>query len=158
MMMTSRALMAAVSSVIGDRSGIALAPAEQPAEDEDSTERDVCRPDAPLVQQDQAPERADDQHDDRGERDEGGQQAVDDRAGGDPGRNDRAIARLSDRALDQVGGFGGPVGHSGPLPRRRATIRRQRTWRGGLRTGAGAQASAGSAGGDAERVSRVSGR
>src|SRR5262245_3262796 len=123
MMMTSRALMAAVSSVIGDRSGLAFAPAEQPAEDEDSTERDVGRPDAPLVQEDQAPERADDQHHDRGEGDEGGEQAVDDSAGGDPGRNDRAIARLSDRALDQIGGFSGPFGHSGPLPHRRATIR-----------------------------------
>src|SRR6516162_9418598 len=118
MMMTSRALMSAVSSVIEDRSGFALAPAEQPAEDEDSTESDVRGPYAALVQQDERAERAHREHDDRRERDECGEQAVDDRARGDSGWYDRAIARHGDRVLDQIGGFGRPVRHSGPLLRR----------------------------------------
>src|SRR6478736_1910722 len=92
MMMTSRALMAAVSSVIDDRSGIAPAPAEQPAEDEDSTESEVRRPHATLVEQDQAPESGDDEHHDRGQRDEAREHAVHNGAGGDPSGNHRAIA------------------------------------------------------------------
>src|SRR5690349_9320552 len=122
MMMTSRALMAAVSSVIDCRSGVALAPAEQPAEDEDSTERDVRGPHAALIEQHQAPESGDDEHHDRRERDESRENAVYDGAGRDPGGNDRAVARDGNGALDEIGGFSGPVGHSGPLARRRATI------------------------------------